>query len=180
MQLHRLLPSERIACQKILLPVSFDTAWPRLFSRLQKWKPDLVVLTGEGKSKPVTLETAARNQRRGEPENRMIDPALPSVQRSPAAEKLAGALHGIRGISIEDDPGDYLCNYTYFLSLALRPQIPVIFLHVSPIADNADERELMRIRRICERAICLAVEIRNDANLALEAPGQNQHRHKSN
>lgn len=160
-RLSSLFPLDQVRCHKILLPVNFDTAWPRLLCRLEAWKPDLVILTGEGKSNPVTLETAARNQRRGELENAAIDPALPFVRHSAAAEQLSAALRSIQGISIENDPGDYLCNYTYFQCLSHQPEKQVLFLHVHPLPEDDEEAKLVRIKNLYERAIQTAIELQS-------------------
>lgn len=162
-RLRRLLDGEKIQFRKLLLPVHFDTAWPRLSATLAHFKPDLVILSGEGKAAPVTLETAARNQRRAEALTEEIDPILPPHLRSSAAEKLATLLEKAGGISIEHDPGDYLCNYSYFRCLSQYPRIPTIFLHVKPLYE-ADSAEFELSKSLVERAILLAARIFSEPN----------------
>jgi pyroglutamyl-peptidase len=147
---------DQVACRKVLLPVNFDTAWPRLQKHMDRCKPDMLILTGEGKTAAVTLETAALNNRRAEPRNTAIDPQLPPIIYSPLAEILARqlALHG--GVSVEQDAGDYLCNFIYFQCLSKRPEIPAIFLHVSPLSDDEVPSRLPAIQALVEEALRLA------------------------
>ncbi len=123
--------------------MDFDAAWPRLQRKLEHWTPDLVVLMGEGKSGPVTLETA--------------------IYESAAAQRLAGSLPSSSGISIEQDPGDYLCNYLYFQCLSRRPEIPTVFLHVNPLPDDCAAPDAARTRTLVEETLLLAIDLQRDA-----------------
>ena len=165
-RLKRLLSGKPVSCQKVLFPVDFDAAWPRLQRKLEYWTPDLVILMGEGKTRPVTLETAARNLRRHSPEAIPIDTERQAIYESAAALRLAGSLPSSSGISIEQDPGDYLCNYLYFQCLSRRPEIPTIFLHVQPLADDYAPADLARTRTLVEETLLLAIDLQRDAAAA--------------
>lgn len=168
LKLRSIFPDGDVDCRKVFLPVNFDTAWPRLRNIIDQWKPDLLVLTGEGKAAPVTLETAARNQRRSEPQNSPINPELPPLIHSVAGERLGRELNSKMGISVEQDPGDYLCNFIYFQCLSNRPKTPAVFLHINPLPDDAKPTRLTPIKLATEQVFLLA------AKLLIDRP------HKSN
>lgn len=178
LQLRKLFPREESQSRRIILPVNFETAWPRLSEVIERWQPDLIVLTGEGKSAPVTLEVAARNVRRKETMNAAIDPGLQETISSAFAEKLAQLCASANGISIEQDPGDYLCNFTYFQCLRYRPLTPAIFLHVRPLPEDGATAELQNLTQLVESVIVLAAETwrQQRAKILRQANGL----HKSN
>jgi pyroglutamyl-peptidase len=162
LKLRDIFQKDQVDCRKVLLPVNFDSAWPRLQKHIDRFKPDMLILTGEGKTAAVTLETAALNNRRAEPRNTAIDPQLPPIISSPLAEILARKLAIHRGISVEQNPGDYLCNFIYFQCLSGRPEIPAIFLHLSPLSDDEEPSCLPAIQALVEDALRLAAELVND------------------
>ena len=131
-----------------LLPVTFAGAMAAGCRVIEHACPDIVVHVGLGtRAREVRLETTARNTTAARaadnagrtPAGRLV-PGGPSELRAtwPAAA-LVGRL-GAAGLPVarSDDAGDYVCNATFYASLAAAAKAPakdrpvIGFVHVPP------------------------------------------------
>lgn len=142
-------PRHGEAFHAAVLPVEWETSWPRLRTLIETLAPTSVVLFGLHKrAERLRIERVARNRRKlGQADATGAFPAGPAVLDGPEAlacrmpwEAVTSALRGA-GVSFEwsSDAGGYLCNDTLY-RLAFNADALGVrdfgFFHV-PLSDEA-------------------------------------------
>jgi pyroglutamyl-peptidase len=147
----------------VVLPTEFAGSWSTLHRLYRSFSPDVVLHFGvSARATEIRIERAARNHLgRGRPDALGVTPRRTQVRPS-GAEVLPATLPALEiaavlsaaGIAnvISDDAGDYVCNATFYRSLASfeGTHRRAAFIHVPP-------REILAIEQL-ERAAQLILK----------------------
>lgn len=155
--------------RKALLPVDFSRTWQRLERKIRIAQPNLIVLMGEGKSSLVTIELRGQNRRQaGALAEPIIKGAPDFFETQVPARAMAAILpySAATHLAIEEDAGDYLCNFVYYLCLRNFPLIPAVFLHVRPLRREELLQELPRMEAVIHDLLINIVAFR-ESNLKI-------------
>lgn len=126
-----------------VLPTDWQKITPALNTAFDKYRPDIALHLGYAQTSPgFQLETTAYNQTcNNEDVAGVAGSCHPICTNSPAQlattlplNKLANQLSasGLNATS-SDDPGRYLCNMAYYLSLNRSPACASLFIHIPAI-----------------------------------------------
>jgi pyroglutamyl-peptidase len=140
--------------RSVELPVLWHGAAAKERQAIDLLRPVLVINVGQG-GPVLSLERYAHNHNDAIADNAGAYPTssviaphglgryATSLSLPPIARALASA--GIRNV-ISGDAGGYLCNYvsyeTYAYLASLRRHTPALFVHVPPVHDRADTKEI--------------------------------------
>ncbi len=125
-----------------LLPVLYNRSWTELFTVLQQFKPDIVLCFGlKAGADKIYVETTARNQDGGTPDNRQVKRHGPILDNGAASyetrilkERARMALNKA-GLPVDysHDCGDFVCNHLFYQLMhwcQSQPKIRSGFYHV--------------------------------------------------
>jgi pyroglutamyl-peptidase len=149
---------ERVQPRGVVLPVTYDGAWPRLLSEIDEFRPHVVLAFGLGAhASGLRLETTARNHDSGLWDNLGRSRKGAIIPDGPGAlpsglplEALRRALHeGGFDVQFSDNAGGYLCNHIFYRLTAYaasRPEMRAGFIHVPqmPLEDRPGAPGLLR------------------------------------
>ena len=126
----------------VVLPVTYDGAWPRLRKESEDFHPQIALVFGLANSSPgIRLESVARNHDQGSPDNDgkrnkgSIVPGAPdSLKSGLPLDELRKALTSA-GFSVlnSDNAGGYICNnvfYQLMRHMEKHPEMRGGFIHV--------------------------------------------------
>ncbi len=149
---------QRIQLRGVVLPVTYDGAWPRLLGEIEDFRPHVVLAFGLGAhASGLRLETTARNLDSGLFDNLGRSRKGAILPNGPATlpsglplDALRQALQGGGfGVTFSDNAGGYLCNHIFYRLLshaASRPEMRAGFIHVPqmPLEDRPGAPGLLR------------------------------------
>jgi pyroglutamyl-peptidase len=158
-----------------ILPVTYAEIAPRLKALAAKVRPDACLHLGlAARRKVLSVETRALNRisplRRdackAAPARFRISPGGPEVLRSTFPAPAIAAALTAAGLParLSGNAGNYVCNQTLYLSLALNPAVPIGFIHVPRPArrkrcsgQNCQARDPRLTLEAMERAVLIAI-----------------------
>jgi pyroglutamyl-peptidase len=131
------------ALRAVVLPAEYRRSWAKLRRHLASFAPDVVAHFGlNGKAEAIQVERVGRRRCADAPDAAGFAPpsgmarragpdALPSTL---PVEPLVAALMGAGLLAaVSDDAGGYVCNATFYRSLATAPEGRMVgFVHVPP------------------------------------------------
>lgn len=133
---------QRVQLRGVVLPVTYDGAWPRLLSEMEDFRPHVVLAFGLGAhASGLRLETTARNQDSGLWDNLGRSRKGAIIPHGPATlpsglplDALRRALQGSGfDVQFSDNAGGYLCNHIFYRLTAYaasRSEMRAGFIHV--------------------------------------------------
>lgn len=154
-------------CTYTTLPVNFHRAWPALCQQLHAHRPNAVLLLGEKSDDHFYFESMARNRRISPRGIIRIDKGHPNQLKTQFnAGKIFAASKTRYGFSknffkLSDDAGTYLCNFVYYKMLALKNDIPALFVHVPALEKEQLVRKLKKYTqglRIIRQEVIKAID----------------------
>jgi pyroglutamyl-peptidase len=141
-----------------VLPVTWAGALPALRGLIERHEPDAIVMFGlAGRSRTIRIETRAVNLGDGlRPDafgqvhaGRALDSGEPFARMSRGSmQRLRQAIAAVgAGVALSRDAGTYLCNAALWTALGAAPAgLPVVFIHVPPLARRMPKARLQRRR----------------------------------
>ena len=151
-----------------VLPVAVSRAFTESRTACRPDTDAIISLGVSTKIDAIHIETTAYNQfasKIGDIEgqgkgNWIIDPAGPKVRHTKLPASRIAEMVNHQGIRCQcsTDPGRYVCNWLYYLTLGERP--PAIFVHVPQCSTNWPMQKLVDATHIILHAISDAVSER--------------------
>ncbi|XP_039998912.1 pyroglutamyl-peptidase 1-like isoform X2 [Xiphias gladius] len=137
------------------VPVEYQAVRSLLLSLWNQHKPQLAVHVGvSGSATAVTLEQYGHNNGYKRPDNRAFSPASQCcIENGPdcissvldmdtVCKRVSDSDIGV-AVSVSNDAGSYLCDYTYYMSL-YRGEGHSAFVHVPPLEKPYCSKDLGR------------------------------------